>query len=164
MSKIGYSSCRVIQLFASYFLLRILFGDRHCDRPWESTHSTINRSWCSWFDKTNVPIVVSWPKKKEKWHSGGNRLEVSSEYRYLGAKLTTKLSYNMLQSDLVHRAKASVTQITGCVRKLQRLSPDYYFKMFDKQTSSVQLHSAELWFRSNLSDRKCTFAMDWKTS
>ena len=102
-------------------------------------------------DKTKVVVFRNggYLAENEKWHLCGNWLEISPEYRYLGALLTTKLSYNLLQSDLVHRAKAGVSQITRCVRKLQCLSPDVYFKMFDTQVSSILLYSAELWGLSN---------------
>ena len=72
-------------------------------------------------------------------------MEVVPEYKYLGTMFTTRLSFNLLQSDLVHRAKASVAQVIRCMRKLQCMSPEVFFKLFDAQVASVLLYSAETW-------------------
>ena len=98
-------------------------------------------------DKTKVMVFRNggFLAENEKWYLSGDRLEVVPEYKYLGTMFTTRLSFNLLQSDLVHRAKASVAQVIRCMRKLQCMSPEVFFKLFDAQVASVLLYSAETW-------------------
>ena len=81
----------------------------------------------------------------EKWYLGSERLETVDEYGYLGTLFTTKLSCNSMQSDLPERAKGAMIQVSKCLRKLNCVSPDVYFKSFDAQVQSVLLYSSELW-------------------
>ena len=107
----------------------------------DSVGLTVNK------DKTKVMVFRKggYISVKEKWFLDEDPLEVVSEYRYLGSLFTTKLSCNQLQKDLVQRSKASTTQVIRCLRKLQTLSPDAFFKMLDAQILSILLYSSELW-------------------
>ena len=98
-------------------------------------------------DKTKVMVFRNggFLAANERWNLGGDRLEVVPEYRYLGTMFTTKLSFNLVQTDLTQRAKTSLAQVIRCMRKLQCMSPDVFFKLFDAQVASILLYSAEIW-------------------
>ena len=81
----------------------------------------------------------------EKWYLGLERLETVNEYRYLGTLFTTRLSVNNMQSDLVQRARGAMMQVSKCLRKLNCVSPDVFFRLFDAQVQSVLLYGCELW-------------------
>ena len=42
----------------------------------------------------------------ERWHIGGEALEIVNDYQYLGYVFTTKLSFNVASVDLAARGKA----------------------------------------------------------
>jgi len=81
----------------------------------------------------------------EKWFLGKVRLEIVNEYRYLGTVFSTRLSLNTLQLDLTRRARAGMLQVMKCMHKLDCVSPDLFFKLFDAQVQSALLYSSELW-------------------
>ena len=81
----------------------------------------------------------------EKWCLGEERLEVVNEYKYLGAVFSTRLSYRILQTDLVQRARAGMLQTIKCYRKLGCTSPNFLYKLFDAQVGPVLFYSSEIW-------------------
>ena len=81
----------------------------------------------------------------EKWFLGEKRLDVVNEFKYLGAVFSTRLSFQTMQLDLIHRARAGMLQVMRCQRKLGCISPDLFFKLFDVQVGPVLLYSSELW-------------------
>lgn len=113
----------------------------HLKKGADAVGLTVNR------EKTKVMVFRNggYLSAKERWFLGTDRLECVSEYRYLGSLFTIKLSCNQFQKDLVQRAKANTTQVIRCIRKLQCVSPDAFFKMLDAQIISVVLYSSEVW-------------------
>lgn len=105
------------------------------------------------YDKTKTMVFRNGGHlaTREKWYLGTNRLETVNEYRYLGSLFTSRLSFNMLQADLVQRAKGGLMQVNKCLRKLIYVSPNVYFKLIDAQVHSILLYSSEIWGMSDCS-------------
>ena len=81
----------------------------------------------------------------EKWMIGDIKLEVATQYKYLGVTLSTKLCTNTILSDLVTRAKAASIQILRSLRKLTVVTPDVLFRIFDAQVQPILLYGSEIW-------------------
>ncbi|RUM94596.1 MAG: hypothetical protein DSZ28_02380 [Thiothrix sp.] len=100
-------------------------------------------------NSTKTKIVVfrhgGYLAAHEKWYLGNERLEVSTQYKYLGVILSTRLCTNTILSDLVRRAKAASMQIIRSLRKLAFVKPEVVFKIFDSQVQPILLYGSEIW-------------------
>ena len=83
--------------------------------------------------------------EREKWFLGETRLNVVNEFKYLGVVFSTRLSFKSMQTDLAYRAKVGMLHVVRCHRKLDCVSPDFFFKLFDAQVGPVLLYASELW-------------------
>lgn len=81
----------------------------------------------------------------EKWHIGDDRLEVLNNYKYLGMMFSTKLCTNTALQDLANRAKSAATKIIRTMHKLNSISCDIFFKLFDSQVQPILLYASEVW-------------------
>ena len=99
----------------------------------------------------------------EKWSVGNERLEVVSEYKYLGIVLSTKLCVNTILCDISRRAKAACIHISKSLRKLTVVTPDLFCKIFDAQIQPILLYGAEVWGLNNCKQVETVhlFSMKW---
>jgi len=81
----------------------------------------------------------------EKWILGNQLLEVVTKYTYLGLYFSTKLSSNVMLSDLATRAKIALSRVQRSLRKLVYVTPDVFFKVFDAQIQPILLYGSEIW-------------------
>ena len=81
----------------------------------------------------------------EKWMIGDTKLEVVTEYKYLGVTLSTRICTNTILADLITRAKAASIQILRSLKKLTVVTPDVLFKVFDAQVQPILLYGSEIW-------------------
>ena len=81
----------------------------------------------------------------EKWYLGSERLEVVSQYKYLGIILSTRLCTNTVLRDIAGRAKAASIHVLKSLRKLTFVTPDLFFKVFDAQIQPILLYGSEVW-------------------
>ena len=81
----------------------------------------------------------------ERWHLGGEKLEVVNEYNYLGYKLSTKLSSSVALASLSMKGKTAVVQAMRPLKRLKCLSPNVIFQVFDVQIQPILLYGAEIW-------------------
>ena len=81
----------------------------------------------------------------EKWSVGNVDLQVVSEYKYLGNILSTKLSTNVTQTDLAHRAKVALILLIKALRKINHVTPQIFYKLFDAQVMPILLYGSEVW-------------------
>ena len=58
----------------------------------------------------------------EKWHAGGKKLEVVTEYNYLGFLFSTKLNTNVMLKQVSSKAKSAFCQITRLSNNLNNMS------------------------------------------
>jgi len=62
----------------------------------------------------------------EMWFLGNQLLEVVTKYKYLGLYFSTKLSSNVMLSDLANRAKIALSRVQRSLRKLVYVTPDVF--------------------------------------
>ena len=85
----------------------------------------------------------------ERWHLGGEKIEVVNEYTYLGYKLSTKLCSNTTLTNLSTKGKAAVVRTMRPMKRLMCTSPTVIFKIFDAQIQSILLYGSEIWGVNN---------------
>ena len=81
----------------------------------------------------------------EKWYLKGQRLDVVSAYKYLGVTLSTKLSTNILLSDLACRGSAAASRIMRTLRRIAYATPQLLNKIVDAQIQPILLYGGEIW-------------------
>jgi len=81
--------------------------------------------------------------KREKWHIGNEELDLTTEYKYLGIVLSTKLCTNTILTDSAGRAKAGAIRVTIHLRCLSQVTPDVFFRVFEAQIQPMFLCSSE---------------------
>lgn len=83
--------------------------------------------------------------KNEKWSLGTNHIEVVNSYTYLGYTFTTKLSVAQGVNRLVMKGKKAVYDCARVLRKLNEMSRQTFFQIFDAQVQPILMYGSEVW-------------------
>ena len=115
-------------------------------------------------DATKLGIIVNIDKSKvlvfrkgsrlagiAKWHVGGKKLEVVTEYNYLGFLFSTKLNTNVMLKQLSSKAKSAFCRITRWSNNLNNMSYTVLCKISDAQIQPILLYGSELWGLNGMS-------------
>ena len=84
-------------------------------------------------------------RQNEKWFFNGEKLEVVSIYKYLGAMFTTKLVWTQCQRTLAIQARKGLHLLRRYDYSCDGLPVDLQFELFDKMISPILLYGSELW-------------------
>ena len=84
-------------------------------------------------------------RRDEKWFYQGHPMEVVSSYKYMGLLLTPKLVWTKAKEKLVDKANKSIITIKILQNKLESLSIDDNFKLFDTMIVPVLHYGSEIW-------------------
>ena len=105
------------------------------------------------FDKSKVVVFRGggFLAEHERWSLGSSRLEVTSEYKYLGLVFTSRLSTSVALRDLTQRGRAGVSRVLKILQKLPYVPYRIFFKVFDAQIVPILLYGAEIWGMSDCS-------------
>ena len=85
----------------------------------------------------------------EKWFIGNNQLLVVNQYCYLGLIFSSTLSSNIMMSNLAVRGRTALVTVLKALAKVQNISTDVFFKLFDAQIQTILLYGAEMWGMEN---------------
>ena len=83
--------------------------------------------------------------KNEKWYLGSEQLEVVKRYVYLGFTFTTAMSTTQSSKQLALKAKKAAFDMVRAMNKLEVVTKDIFFKLFDSQIQSSLLYASEVW-------------------
>ena len=81
----------------------------------------------------------------EKLHAGGKKLEVVTEYNYLGFLYSTKLNTNVMLKQVSSKEKSAFCRITRLSNNLKNMSFTILCKKFHAQIQPILLYGSELW-------------------
>ena len=70
-------------------------------------------------------------RQYEHWTYKGDRVDVVSFYKYLGAYFTPKLSWTMTKETLAKQATKALACIYACQKHFGYFTPQQAFKLFD---------------------------------
>ena len=76
---------------------------------------------------------------------GNNRLEVASDYTYLGLKVKPSGTFSMAIEELYKKASRAWFAISNIIYKHKKLHIRRAFKIFDSLVAQVALYGCELW-------------------
>ena len=113
---------------------------------------------------TKLSIIVNIDKSKvlvfrkggrlagiEKWHVGGEKLEVVTEYNYMGFIFSTKLNTNVMLKQASSKAKLTFWRITRLSNNSNNMFFTVLCKIFDAQIQPILLYGSELWCIDDMS-------------
>lgn len=83
--------------------------------------------------------------KSEKWYLGSEQLEVVKKYVYLGFTFTTAMSTTQSSKQLAIKGKRATFDMVRALNKLEVVTKDIFFKMFDAQIQPCLLYASEVW-------------------
>lgn len=84
-------------------------------------------------------------RQYEHWTYKGDRVDVVSFYKYLGAYFTPKLSWTMTKETLAKQATKALACIYTCQKHFGYFTPQQAFKLFDAMILPILCYSAEVW-------------------
>ena len=87
----------------------------------------------------------------EKWHVGGKRLEVVTEYNYLGFLFSNKLNTNAMLKQVSSKANTVFCRITRLSNNFNNMSFTVLCKIFDAQIQPILLYGSKLWGLDDIS-------------
>ena len=82
---------------------------------------------------------------------GGGKLEVVTEYNYLGLLFSTKLNTNVMLRQVFSKAKSAFCRITRLSNNLNNMSFIVLCEIFDAQIQTILLYGSELWGLDDIS-------------
>ena len=81
----------------------------------------------------------------EKWTYMGERVNVTSNYKYMGLIFSSTLSWNKAREKLATQAQKSINAIKTFGRNFGKFDLVEYFKLFDSMVKPILIYGAEIW-------------------
>ena len=106
-------------------------------------------------DKSKVLVFKKGNKlaKSEKWYFLRKKLEVVSEYKYLGVLFKSNGGWTKHIEEAKVKADRACTSLLKFVYKFRKLPVSFFLRLFDSLVNSVLLYGSEVWSGGLLSDR-----------
>ena len=98
-------------------------------------------------DKTKVMVFRKggFLRRNESWNLDGNALEIVNDYSYLGFTFTTRMSISRGVDTLAAKGKKACADCVRYISKLNEISKECFFKIFDTQVQPVIMYASEVW-------------------
>ena len=80
-----------------------------------------------------------------EFYLGGDRLEITDEYQYLGIKLKPSCSFSLAVQELNDKASRAWFGISTLIFKNKRMQVDRIFSLFDSLVSPIATYGSPLW-------------------
>eukprot|EP00745_Piridium_sociabile_P006243 TRINITY_DN14019_c0_g1_i8.p1 TRINITY_DN14019_c0_g1~~TRINITY_DN14019_c0_g1_i8.p1 ORF type:complete len:809 (-),score=78.12 TRINITY_DN14019_c0_g1_i8:134-2281(-) len=98
-------------------------------------------------DKTKVMVFRKgvFLGRYEKWFIGTDQLEVVNSYVYLGFTFTTTMSTFQAAKCLAIKGKRATADIIRTLKKIDSMTRETFFKLFDTIVQPSILYSSEIW-------------------
>ena len=117
------------------------------------SHIRVLEQYCSsWGMKVNLKktkIMVfrrGGPlKNNEQWFFDKTKIDVVSEYKYLGLVFSTTLSWSRAQLTLAIQAQKALLKLHRLDKMCDGLPPQLQFELFDRTISPILCYGSEIW-------------------
>ena len=83
---------------------------------------------------------------------GGNKVEITDQYQYLGLKLKPSGSMGVAVQELYDKATRAWFSISNVIYKHKRMEVDKCFQIFDSLVTPVALYASEFWLPHSIAN------------